>query len=480
MAKEYLIQDPIISLPEIKMPLYYPGEDEKDPNESSGTQPNPTDIQQTKVFGILMPLLALNGVVVDHKDLIMFELKEGYCFPKCKFKFKDRSNMFKNISDKGNENELQVQIIPHHDNTYKKINLMFRCDNLRCDDGVIEGDGEYKLDKFTEKRFKSYPKMSTYQLCELISTMTGLGFASNVEDTPDERNIQFRAKSFHDVIETEVCRSYADEVNVFDWWIDMWNTLHLCNWYERINYIDSEDDLKIWMCGNPENASVNDSSDVNETIAMLTNHPVREHTDLYACDMRPINKPTGTDRANEKCISVYEEWQHCHVDHYIADGDVKNSANLELEYMGEVYGDYNYKVAEQMRQLYIDKIYANQLAVHINNPLLSIPKGHQVRFLWYDNNQADITQQNHLEEAGVVYAREDIEQLMGWVADWNMDDVSDEESPMKINLNYSGQYTSLGQTMRWDKELGKWDSWINLVRPANKKPPILVEENDNE
>ena len=69
MARIEVKRDPQIKLEPIVHALRQPS-----PEEIGEDPGNPTEIQQTKVFGLIVPILALNGVAVDFQDVETFEL----------------------------------------------------------------------------------------------------------------------------------------------------------------------------------------------------------------------------------------------------------------------------------------------------------------------------------------------------------------------------------------------------------------------
>lgn len=469
MAQIQVIRDPQIQQSPITTVLRSPS-----PEEVDDTKPD-TEIQQTKVFGVLMPLLALNGIVVDFGDVHVFELDYTGTIPRIKFAFRDRNNLLKNVSNPGNDNEFRVQIIPPMDNAYKKIDLTFMCNEIRVDSGIVSGEGEYKLTKFTQAQFKALGQLSTYELLDKVSIETGLGFAANVEATKDARYIQCQFESFKDVIDREMPKSGSSESQVFDWWIDVWNNLILCDLYDRINSEDTEDDMMIWAACNDNDASMNDEVVPTKTPAIFTNHPVRDNTDLHVDDYDIQTQPASQSRGNSVALSVYEENKKEYVDHYIADGDIKKNEFVQFEYAGEVYGDYNYLLAEKARDIYLKKIKSEIVVIHLRKPQFSINRGDQLRFVWFDNDTADAQMYDRMEELGIKQSTETLATEIGWLKDWDMTR-DDENNPMRLNFQLSGQYTCIGHYIAYNNESQQWDTWLYLTRPASKRPEMLTED----
>lgn len=471
MAQLQVIRDPNINQSPIRATFKAPGESE-DPVEAANSG---TEIQQTKVFGVLMPLIALNGIVVDFKDITAFALDYTGTIPRIQFAFSDRNNMFKNLTAPGNDCEFRVQILPPADDTYKKIDLTFMCSDISVNNGMVTGSGEYKLQEFTKSRFKALGQISTYELFDLISTESGLGFATNTEATEDTRYMQCQFESYKDIVDREMPKSGSSADHVFDWWIDVWNHIILCDIYDRINSDDPEEDMQIWMAANDAAAAMGDDINMVQTLALFTNHPIRENTDLYVEDYDVQTMPASQTRGNGVALSVYEENKKEYIDHYIADGDIERNVFERFEYAGEVYGDYNYLVAEKAREIYMRKIKSEVVVIHVHKPQLGINRGDQLRFVWYDNDAHDSILYDQMEEAGVKKSVDDLGTEIGWLKDWDYAH-GDDNNPMRVNLQLSGQYTCIGQYIAYDSANQKWDAWLYLSRPASKRPQMFNED----
>jgi hypothetical protein len=470
MAKITVIRDPNIEQTPIVHALRQPGADE-DPEL---VDKNPTEYQQTKIFGLIVPILALNRIAVDWTDVLSLAFDCTGKLPSVKFVIRDRSNLLSNFSDPGNDNELRLQILPRFDNTYKKIDLSFVCTEIKNNQGTIVGTAEYKLKDFTKSVYKALGQISTFELCDKISNETGLGFASNTQATDDSRFIQCQYESYKDVLDREILKSGSSEAHVYDWWVDVWNNVVLCDLYDRINSEDSEEDMMIWTDGDINNATIQTDPEPLKMPALYSNFVTFEHTDLYVLDYDVENNPATQSRGNAVTLSVYEESKKECINHYIGDGDILKNNFEKFEYAGEVYGDYNYLLAEKCRDIYLKKISSEVIVIHTTRPQLGIMRGDQLRFVWYDNDSEHAIKQNDLEDAGLIKNSEQLSTIIGWLKDF---DIRDEASymPLRINLQYSGQYTCIGQYITYNGSNQTWDCWMYLSRPARKRPKILNE-----
>lgn len=466
MAQIEVIRDPQIKQSPIVHTLQTPR------NENVSTKNDyATEVQQTKVFGLLVPIIALNSVAVDWQDVLEFTLDDTKHIPSCTFAFRDRNNIFSKYSHTGNDNELRVQILPAFDDTYKKIDLTFLVTEIKINSGEVRGAGTYMLRKFTESKFQALGQISTYELLDKISLDTGLGFSSNVQVTEDTRFMQCSFESYKDTATREIEKSGASEVHVYDWWVDCWNHMVLCDLYDRINNEDSEEDMAIWMVRNTNQASVHQDPEPIKTCALFTNSPALQQTSSYVFDYDVENAPVTATKGNSYVLSVYEENKKESIDHYATDGDTIKNEFIKFEYLGEVYGDYNYFLAEKLRNIYLNKTKSEVVVIHMADPQLGVMRGDQCRFVWYDNNTLDSTNQKVYEETGAIASEEELSTQVGWLKDWIIEHKNDNNA-MSVNLQYSGQYTSIGQYITYDGSIQQWNCWLYLVRPASKRPII--------
>lgn len=471
MAQIFVVNDPNIEQTPIVHALNSTGG-----NETGGEEFNPSAKQQTKVFGVLVPIIALNTIAVDWGDVLEFGLDGTTAVPSVNFEFRDRHGFLKQYNQPGNDNELRVQILPPTDNTYKKIDLTFLVTKITIDNGICKGTAEYKVPKFTDSQFKALGQLTTYELFNKVSIDTGLGFACNIEATEDKRYMTCRYESYKDLIEKEMPKSGSSEVHVFDWWVDFWNNLVLCDLYDRVNSEDPEEDMMIWVTLNPDAAAITDEPESVQQLATFTNNPAMDGSDLRVVDFEIDNLPTNSYQGNEIALSVYEENKKEYVDHYIADGDIKKNKFTKFEYAGEVYGDYNYLLAEKCREIFLRKVKSEVVVIHTKHPQLGIMRGSQCRFIWYDNDSMKQWQRKNLEEAGAIVSEETAIQQIGWLKDWQIE--YNDLRPMVLNLQVSGQYTCVGQYISYSDH--EWDCWLYLIRPASKRPELMIEPEQNQ
>lgn len=465
MAQIELKREPTIKHKDIYISMF------SDTPENMDNDYSPTSAIQTKFYGILCPIIAINGLVIDMADITSFMLDGIPSVPTIELEFYDRNDSFKRFLDVGTDNILQLQIIPPADDMYKKVNLDFYLYEFSADGGMYSCKGEYKLQALTDTRWKAMGEVSTYELMDKISLETGLGFASNVDVIEDKRYITASYTTYLDLMKEEISRALADGTQVYDWWIDFWDNLVICNLYDRIKSVDQDEDMQVWEQSNVGNITQGDESTYERSLALYTNAPGRETSNLYIDSAEPYSNPVSQNKGNSVATTCWLEEKHEYISDCILDGDVEADANVftKYEYLGEVYGSYNYLMAEKARELYMDKMLAETLVVHTTVPQLCLNKGSQVKVVWYENNSITQIRQDQIDGLYSTY-EEQISEI-GWLKDFMPE--KDENQPMLINLQISGQYTVLGQQIHFSGDSGTWDVYIKLTRPRETKPRIL-------
>lgn len=450
-------------------------------------QYNTTGIKQTDVYGVASPILSLNGVVVDMVDLLYFNMDCREIIPKIEFEFRDRNNIFAQYNKPSTSNELQLQILPPIDNAYKKINMSFYITDVEIDNGIVSGEAEYKVPGLINDKSGAFGEISTYQLCDSISTNTGIGFATNVEDTNDKRYIYCDFKNLADLLKEEIEQAGSDESHVYDCWIDPWECLVLCDVYERYNTVDPAEELVIWTADTNNIGGIDDKPQPVKKEAILTNHTIAARTELFVKEYKTITNTQYVKQGTEKAVLVYNMGTREYVGQYVADGDIDKDAYTSLEYGGEMYGEYDYVFAKQCRDMFMKKMKSEMIEVTLTSPVLGLSRGDQCKFVWVDNDPQNKNWQDVLAQAGVVAGdagdiqTDDMTWLRGWASSVKSSSL---DSDSNVNLQVSGQYLIVGIFMEYANN--GWEYKLQLARPATRQPQIMVDlsqvdnqQNDN-
>ena len=467
-------RDPQIKLPQIVTRLM-----ETDQSETGQPETNTTTVKQTDVYGVMCPLLALNGMAVDMIDLLSFELDCTGVLPTVDFEFVDRNNLFSQYNIPSTSNELQVQIIPPTDNTYRKINMMFYVTDISAENGIIQGSAVYKIPGLLNSKANALGEITTYELCDKISIDSQLGFASNVASTEDKRFVYCDFKTYGDMLKDEIQNSLADKTHVYDCWVDLWNYIILCDVYERYTTVDKESDMTIWVADHNTIGVVGEKVEPFQTECVLTNHPVAERTELFVRKYEVLTDNQYIKQGTEKAVMVYNMNTKEYVGHYVADGDVEKNQYINLEYGGEVYGDYDYIFSKQCRDMFMKKMKSEIIELTLTSPLFSISRGDQCRFVWLDNDTRNRYWRETLQQAQITPAAGDIPtDDMTWLNGWASSVANTKADDLYVNLQISGQYTVIG--MKAAFEYNNWVYKLQLVRPAERRPQLLIDLNANE
>ena len=414
-----------------------------------------------------MQLISINNIVIDFDAIKEFSLKSSGPTPSLSMIVVDRFGLLSTLDSPGNDNEIRVQILPPFENAYRKINMTFYISNIRVSGGkLITLTGIYKVPKLTSSNFKALGQLSTYELVEYVAKETELGFASNISESPDKRYMYCDNKSYQELMSREVMRG-GGEMMIYDWWIDFWNCINLSDIYERYNSIDK--DLKLWVSA--QNGEVREGVEIApmQVPAALNNHPADSNSELYVtrCDIKNktgIQMHQGTDHV----YSIYNENKNEYMDTLIQDGDVKKDIFIRQEYLGEVYGDWDYLLAEKKYMSFLQKINTESLEVTIKTPLLGLMRGHKVDLLWYindsmlDNKIRNLAEEKYINRAQTQIPLDDSDVKLN----------NDLAGHFVVDKMISGQYLITNVDIRYNNIKG-WEQVLTLNRPAKAKPKIL-------
>ena len=461
--------DSVLKQSDIIIPLTNSSQDEA----GEAYKNNQPEIQQTSVYGIQSPLIAINDHVVDFSEVLYFELKCSEVTPTVKLTVIDRNDLVKIMDAPGPDNQLRIQILPKFEEKYKKINLTFFITKTSISGEYITINGEYKAPKFINANIKSFGQVSTYKLFEMVAQESQLGFATNVADSEtDKRYIYSDNKSYKDLLAREIRKS-GSENQILDYWIDWWNNLVLADMYERYNSIDKDSDMQIWISG--QNHEVSEGSEIQpqQVVANLNNSIADKFSELYVENYSILNSPSmqyynGTDQL----YTTYEIDKLNYSDFLIQDGDVQKDITTKFEYLGEVYGEYNYLLAGKKRQAFLQKMQTNEtIEITLNTPLLGIMRGNRVNFTWYIN---DTMVSNKIEASADANIAQDPKNVNTNIP-MNYDDENENEMDGKfeIDKSISGQYLVTNCNMKFANS--KWEYKITLKRPTSDKPKIINE-----
>ena len=432
---------------------------------------NLTDKAQTSVFGIQTPLIKINSVIIDFDAIHYFSLKSTGKLPELVLTVEDRYELTTNIDTPTNDNEVRIQILPKFDNAYKKIDLTFFISNIQVTGSLLKLTCTYKVSDLLSSRFKTYGEIDTYSLFKEIAAETKLGFATNISALNDIRYMYCDNKSYIDLMNDEIQYSNATE-HIMDWWVDLWDNINLVDIKERYNTIDNKEDMMIWVTGQINEVTADVEHTPHQMQAVVNNLPMYNNSELYVKSYSIKNTPgANISKGTDKVYGIYEEINKEYSDHLLQDGDVKKDIFAKYDYIGENIGDYNYLLAKQLRETFLQKVQTDTITITLQSPVLGLMRGHKVNFIRYTNDSKLESKLKNLEDAGLV--DRNVESNIP-LSEYEMKE--DSGSGMyKIDKTVSAQYLIYGVNIIYNDN--KWDYVLTLVKPAISKTSIL---NNNE
>lgn len=464
-----VIFDPAFKHDPLHLPIAEPTPDQIDSYETKHHE-----IDQTKVYGIEVPLIAINDIFIDFDNIIDFSLKSIDMLPSLKMTVIDKYGLIEGIQTPGIDNTIRVDILPRFENAYKKIELAFYINNMNINGNCITLSGIYKLPALTDTRFESFGEINTYDIFQEVAKNTKLGFASNVmSDYDDSRYVYCDFKSYIDILNREVVFG-GNENEIYNYWVDFWNYIVLQDIKERYYTIDSDDEMLVWVAKQVGDTQDGSDIEVIKTVALITNHPSMSTAELYARDFDLINK-SGDQiyKGNDRVYSIYEDAKWEHRDYNVIDGDIKHDVYTKFDYIGETYSQHNYLKQRCIRSSFLQKVNSESIKVKLNYPLLGLNRGDKVNFIWYTIDDADSARIGKLEEAGVIPEYEDIRTNIPLTDSYEDVNNPDNGIPL-IDRAVSGQYLITAVNLIYNDN--RWTYELTLNRPADQKPKIINEK----
>lgn len=453
MADMLVKFDPEIEFEPIVDVLYAPPADvEGNPDENMKNN----EIDQTKVTGVVAPLIKVNNLLISWDSVKSFELGTLKGIPYLNFVATDFMNISKTFDQPGSDNIVRLQILPQFENAYKKINMNFYITDFSTpEDELLSLSCIYMAPNLWNSELKSWGKISTYKFYEDIAHYCKLGLVSNISETKDERYIYAPNATIKDMIPKVVAEGGAETV-ILDAWIDWWNNIVLCDMYDRWNTI--EDDIKYWTGMRQLNIEPNGAQEAEKIDRMITNAFPYKLRETYTKEYKIVNNTAKNAKAGtDKVITIYNYDELTSDDLLIEDGDTKNDIFKKFIYGGEYIGEFNYIKQAFCNFAYLQKINSQMIKVSLDTPCLSLMKGEKVNFMWFDINNFQTAPLNEVSEE----------------VDTNIQTPPENEAvqdEFTLNKQVSGQYLIVDETLKFENISGgpNWKLELLLSRPADQ------------
>lgn len=455
-----LEQSPIV------LPLVTPTAEQTD-GESS---PN-KNVQQTLLYGILAPLVKINDIVVDINDVMYFQLDGRERIPSLSLIIRDSNRKISCLQHPGPDNEVRIQILPRFENAYKKIDMTFYIDDMKLDGNMIKLNCIYKVIDLYNSRIKCFGEMGTYKFFETIAQELKLGFASNTEESEEDKRYIYCANDSYQSTMRRVIETSGDSGNnidsrmLYDYWIDYWNNINLADVYERFNAVDSDEDMMVWVApGTPDVAAEsNTEQSYIQVPACVTNYPTKLGTELYIRDYKLVNSSNQSRKGSDRVVSVYNIKTGESLDWLLGDGDQQKDVFVKYDYVGENYRDFNYLLAQQCHSRMDQKMKEQIVEVTLDSPALFLTRGGKLNLEWYDVDSTirDVKERLGIDDSALVTNKE-----------FQSTDYDENTTAQYIlNKQVSGQYYILNSVIRFKN--GLWSTTLQLSRPRESRQTYL-------
>ena len=399
-----------------------------------------SDVQPTKMVGVLAPLVMINSTQIEMTDVISMTLESVGILPTLSLTVKDTYGLLTSVDMTSADNLVIVEIIPPFDGIYKKIKLYFYITSALAigNSEKINITGIYKVPELYASKLKSYGLISTYKFIEQVAKETKLGFCSNIEDTNDDRYIVMKNTNVLDAIESEVS-SGGNPTNILDVWIDFYNNINLIDIYERYNAKDN--DLKLWtsqMNVETEASADNIQNTPYEIEALITNDPDAQNLPTYT-KTYSISNNTGNNvnMGTDRVLTTYNKDVDIIEDVLIQDGDTKNDIFTKYFYLGESVGKNNNYIKQPIiRMFFMSNIKNTTYKFVLPRPNHGLMRGHRVNVKWYEGDLVKKSiMKDHDEEVDNTLDTDAYEE--------NMED----QDSLVLNKKISGQYLIIGTSI---------------------------------
>jgi hypothetical protein len=426
------------------------------------------DIKQTSLYGVRVPLIKINDVVVDALDVLYMELDGTGMLPRLNITVRDSRGTIKGLNNPSvDNNEIRVQILPRMENAYKKIDLTFYITQTDADDDIMNFTGVYKVMDLYKNRIKCFGQVSSYEMFEQLAHECKLGFASNITASNDKRYVYAPNISYLSLMQQAIGYS-GDSGNsiqskiLYDCWIDFWNNVNFADIYERFDSVDDDKDMMIYISRYKQPLSQNtmDEETYMYTPATLSNHPIYMDTELFIDSYSNTNNSSLLSTGSDKVITIYNIDGGEALDYLLEDGKQKKTLNTVAQYIGENYEDFNYLLAKECREYMFSKMLDETIEVDVHSPLLQMMRGSKVNLRWYDTNihLARIKQSLNIKDDDITT---NIDTEPHPTNDTNPN------ARFRVDKQVTGQYYILGNIITFAD--GEWNNHLRLTRPKDQK-----------
>lgn len=411
---------------------------------------------QTRVDGIHVPLIKFNNIVLQSSQIKRFRL---HCemIPMCEFEFIDEKDFIKTLENPTTDNMVQIQLIPSFDKIYKKINLTFYAYDVNVYGDTFRVKAIYFIPGLHDFKLRAFGKMTSYDFLYDISEELSMGFASNIEQTDDERYIYCPSKSYKEMIES-ISEEASSEGLATDCWIDYYDNINFICLESTFNEVETLE--PIWVTNK---YSETDSSKAKikpiRLVPTLTNMNQSEGLQLYVDSYKTLTNGTTVSSGTDRMYQYFMDSSLDTASIFMQDGDMKNDIFTKYEYAGEVSGDFDYIGQKMKNKMFKDKVKSNTIQIRLKSPIFGLMKGCKVNLEWWITSS---------------YVKKIIKDSDAFT---NIDPQTEEQEEVKekqvLDKQMTGQYYILESDFEFDGS--ELTQLLTLSRPDDKKSNYIKE-----
>ena len=236
------------------------------------------------------PLIYYNGIHIEYKDIIYFELYHEGILPAIKITFLDRNGIFKDRGFPVDDTVISI-FIYSRSKRLRSINMDFKISNFK-DLGQNEFMimGIVNIPEIYLRKFKSYSKKTSFEALKDVAKECELGFCSNISDSNDKMTWINTGFPNYQFIDSIVKNSYLNDSAFLNCYIDF---------YYNLCYVDVEKELTrnneldkmIISDGKNEFTSDPDEDEDVAPLILSTDYSVK-NTNAFISDYTVTNRST--------------------------------------------------------------------------------------------------------------------------------------------------------------------------------------------
>ena len=490
-----VVHEPEIQKPTVATQLH---SEETDPGVSH---------ESVQTDGFDVPIILLNQQVLGDQHIKSMELRYQDFLPTLELVVEDEKDDIQYIGGPGMRNRVVVILVPPNNGIYRSIALPFYITKrLNETTTTIKYICEYHNLGLTDVKCMQVgsDKMTTYEFCEKISKLIGLGFActQQCKEIQDKRYRQMYSQRVVDFIQEQIKIGGTGEDSFFDAWIDTHGYLCLSN----LSWL-FEQDVK------PKNLSVTVKPDIEIPVSTKPkNEPFDVQRTLVEFESFPINnlrirkkynyllnkdsKKKGTDTsfwilksAGDQNILEMQDIQ-MEEDNLEGKGEEakKEYTFKKTVFLGcEMAEDGEYMIQEQKRDYWLSKRKGKGLVVELERPNYGLERGTfiNVGIIETDPKKIRMISQNFENVTKKTKKENEPYNVNDNAEPANLGDATNGNIGL-TNPALSGMYYIDGMLYKYDKNIGKVMQVLFLIKKsddnnlfhAEASPNITTEQQD--